>query len=68
MSIPTPFDPSKLRLGVADQLSATHVAPVAARRRGTVDPGCGGKASGSRWKRMALRYAATASEKRCMRK
>ena len=45
MSIPTPFDPSKLRLGVADQLSATHVAPVAARPGDTVDPAYRAKAT-----------------------
>ena len=38
MSIPAPFDPSKLRLGVADKLSDVHVAPVAAQPGDTVDP------------------------------
>jgi flagellar protein FlgJ len=38
MSIPAPFDPSKLRLGVADTLSDVHVAPVAAQPGDTVDP------------------------------
>ena len=38
MSIQAPFDPSKLRLGVADKLSDVHVAPVAAQPGDTVDP------------------------------
>ena len=38
MSIPAPFDPSKLRLGVPDKLSDVHVAPVAAQPGDTVDP------------------------------
>ena len=38
MSIQAPFDPSKLRLGVADKLSDVHVAPVAAQAGDTVDP------------------------------
>jgi flagellar protein FlgJ len=42
---PAPFDPSKLRLGVADQLSATHVAPVAAQPGDTVDPAYRAKAT-----------------------
>ncbi|MBP1203208.1 flagellar protein FlgJ [Duganella sp. 1411] len=45
MSIPARFDPSKLRLGVADQLSATHVAPVAAQPGDTVDPAYRAKAT-----------------------
>lgn len=45
MSIPAPFDPSKLRLGVADQLSGTHVAPLAARPGDTVDPAYRAKAT-----------------------
>ena len=33
-----PFDPSKMRLGVADKLDDVHVAPVAAQPGDTVDP------------------------------
>ncbi len=45
MSIPAPFDPSKLRLGVADKLSDVHVAPVAAQPGDTVDPAYRAKAT-----------------------
>ena len=38
MSIQAPFDPSKLRPGIADKLSDVHVAPVAAQPGDTVDP------------------------------
>lgn len=38
MSLPAPFDPSKLRPGIADKLSDVHVAPVAAQPGDTVDP------------------------------
>ncbi|USX23373.1 rod-binding protein [Oxalobacteraceae bacterium OTU3REALA1] len=45
MSIQAPFDPSKLRLGVADKLSDVHVAPVAAQPGDTVDPAYRAKVS-----------------------
>jgi flagellar protein FlgJ len=45
MSIPAPFDPSKLRLGVADKLNDVHVAPVAAQPGDTVDPAYRAKAT-----------------------
>ena len=38
MSIPAPFDPSKLIPGIADKLGDVHVAPVAAQPGDTVDP------------------------------
>lgn len=38
MSIQAPFDPRKLRPGIADKLSDVHVAPVAAQPGDTVDP------------------------------
>ncbi|HEX8406962.1 MAG TPA: hypothetical protein VF670_20225 [Duganella sp.] len=40
-----PFDPSKLRLGVADKLGDVHVAPVAAQPGDTVDPNYRAKAT-----------------------
>ncbi|MGV7206829.1 hypothetical protein ACLB1G_03120 [Oxalobacteraceae bacterium A2-2] len=41
----TPFDPSKLRLGVAGQLSETHVAPAQAAGDDGYDPAYRAKAT-----------------------
>ena len=43
--IPTEFDPSKLRLGVADKLSDSYAVPAPAIPGDTVDPACRAKAT-----------------------